>query len=164
MKLLGKERSRMKRRHEVLFEQLRTYRNELLETVEEVSEEKANLVPEGFNNNIRWNLGHVLLDQYLWVQVLTKEEVPIPKVFNDWFGFGTNPSHFTAETPKLPELLELLRRQPNVLLEQHGHRLEQEFSPTEMGMYTLEQVLIRTIFHEGLHLGAIQAIKRRLHG
>lgn len=92
----------MKRRHEILFEQLKTYRNELLTVVEEVTEEEAGLVPERFNNNIRWNPGHVLLDQYLGIQVLTKEELPLPAAFNDWFGFGTSPSQFTAETPRLP--------------------------------------------------------------
>jgi hypothetical protein len=156
-------RNEMKRRHEVLFEQLKTYRNELLTEVEEVTEEEADLIPEGFNNNIRWNLGHVLLDQYLWIQALTKEELPLPAAFNDWFGFGTNPSRFTVETPKLPELLGLLRRQPDDILERNRYRLEQEFPSTDMGMHTIEQVLVRTIFHEGLHLGAIQAIKRQLH-
>lgn len=157
------ERNEMKRRHEVLFKQLKTYRNELLTVVEEVTEEEADLIPEGFNNNIRWNLGHVLLDQYLWIQVLTKEEHPLPAAYNDWFGFGTNPSHFTVETPRLQELLGSLRRQPDDILERNRYRLEQEFPSTDMGMHTIEQVLVRTIFHEGLHLGAIQAIKRRLH-
>ncbi|CAM5180434.1 DinB family protein OS=Ureibacillus acetophenoni OX=614649 GN=SAMN05877842_103228 PE=4 SV=1 [Ureibacillus acetophenoni] len=40
-------------------------------------------------------------------------------------------------------------------MELYGHRLEEEFPPTEMGMFTIEQVLIRTIFHEGMHLQRI---------
>lgn len=152
----------MNKRHEVLFEQLRTYRSELLGLVEGVSEAEADKIPEGFNNNIRWNLGHVCLDQYLWIQVLAKEEQPIPSSYHKWFGFGTNPSHFTEETPGLQELVERLKEQPKVIQEKYQNRLEEEFAPTEMGMHTLEQVLIRTIFHEGIHLGAIQALKRRI--
>ncbi|MDH6368717.1 hypothetical protein M2444_000495 [Paenibacillus sp. PastF-3] len=45
----------MKRRHEVLFEQLNTYRIELLEMVAELAEGEADVIPQGFNNTIRWN-------------------------------------------------------------------------------------------------------------
>ncbi|WP_018749877.1 DinB family protein [Paenibacillus sanguinis] len=152
----------MNKRHEVLFTQLHTYRSELLRMVEGLSQTQADTIPQGFNNNIRWNLGHVFLDQYLWIGVLTKEDLPIPSGFDKWFGFGTSPAHFTEATPPLSELIELLSKQPTLIQERYRERLEEEFAPTEMGMHTIEQVLIRTIFHEGLHMGAIQALKRRL--
>ncbi|WP_223066132.1 DinB family protein [Paenibacillus caui] len=152
----------MKRRHEVLFEQLRTYRGELLEMVEGVSEEEAEIIPKGFNNNIRWNLGHVYVDQYLWIRALTKEEMPNPMAFNEWFGYGSSPSRFTDETPTFSQLIPMLQQQPRIIQEKYQDRMEEEFAPAEMGMHTTEQVLIRTIFHEGLHIGAIQALKRQL--
>ncbi|MBY3620794.1 DinB family protein [Acinetobacter sp. CUI P1] len=152
----------MKRRHEVLFQQLNTYRSELLDMVAEVSETEADVIPQGFNNNIRWNLGHIYVDQYLWIQALTKEDIPIPMAFNEWFGYGTSPSQFTDETPTFSELIPILQQQPQVIQELYQDRLEKEFAPTEMGMHTIEQVLIRTIFHEGLHMGAIQALTRQL--
>ena len=49
-----------------------------------------------------------------------------------------------------------------LIREQNENRMEQPFPPTGMGMHTIEQVLVRTIFHEGMHLGAILAIKRQL--
>lgn len=115
----------MKKRHEVLFDQLRHYRNELLSVVEEISEQEAEIIPEGFNNNIRWNLGHIYLDQYLWIRALTKENHPlVPSSFNQWFGFGTRPEDFTTDTPSFTRLLELLRQQPTEILERYGQRLE----------------------------------------
>ncbi|MFD1134767.1 DinB family protein [Paenibacillus urinalis] len=60
----------MNSRHEVLFEQLNTYRMELLHLVQDLTEEEAEMIPTGFNNNMRWNLGHIILDQYLWIRVL----------------------------------------------------------------------------------------------
>lgn len=152
----------MNKRLEVLFEQLRTYRNELLDLVGDVSEEAAEAIPNGWNNNIRWNLGHIYLDQYLWIRALTKEDVPVSMSFNDWFGFGTSPKQFTQETPSFQELIMLLKNQPYEIKERYKDRLEEPFIPTEMGMHTIEQVLIRTIFHEGLHIGAIQGIKKGL--
>lgn len=153
----------MEKRHQVLFEQLKTYRTELLELVSDISEEEAEYIPKGFNNNIRWNLGHVCLDQYLWIRALTKEDIPIPLTYNHWFGFGTSPADFTEETPSLQELIQLLKEQPDLIIEQNHNRMDQEFSPTDMGMHTIEQVLVRTIFHEGLHFGSILALRRHLH-
>jgi uncharacterized damage-inducible protein DinB len=150
----------MKRRHEVLFNQLESYRSYILGVLENVTEEEAEFIPKGFNNNIRWNLGHIYLDQYLWIQAVTKEKAGVPDQFQTWFGYGTSPANFTPETPTIDELKNLLKEQPSQIKAQYGERLEEEFPPTEMGMHTIEQVLIRTIFHEGMHLQTILDLKK----
>jgi uncharacterized damage-inducible protein DinB len=132
----------MKRRHEVLFTQLESYRSYVLGVLENVSEEEAEVIPKGFNNNIRWNLGHIYLDQYLWIQAVTKEKAGVPEQFQTWFGYGTSPANFTPETPTIDELRNLLKEQPAQIKAQYGERLEEDFPPTEMGMHTIEQVLI----------------------
>lgn len=138
----------MKKRHEVLFNQLESYRSEILDVVDTVSEEDAEKIPAGFNNNIHWNLGHIYLDQYLWIQAVTRESADVAEEFKSWFGYGTSPASFTEETPTVSELKELLKTQPARIKDSYGARLEEEFAPTEMGMHTIEQVLTRTIFHE----------------
>lgn len=152
----------MKQRHEILFNQLESYRSYLLEVLEDVTEEEAEFIPKGFNNNIRWNLGHTYLDQYLWIQALTKEKTKVPEEFNAWFGFRTSPANFTSETPSFDELKALLKAQPDRIKEIYGDQLEVEYPPTEMGMHTIEQVLVRTIFHEGMHIQTILDIKKCL--
>ncbi|MFS0751719.1 DinB family protein [Oceanobacillus sp. 1P07AA] len=152
----------MRNEHQVLFNQVRTYRDDILSAVEDVSEHQSEIIPEHFNNNIRWNLGHIYLDQFLWIETLTKEYSSTTEAFNKWFGFGTAPSNFTAETPNFEELKELLKQQPTEIENCYGDVLTKEFPPIEMGMYTIEQVLIRTIFHEGMHLQAIWDIKKHL--
>ncbi|WP_096272350.1 DinB family protein [Paucisalibacillus globulus] len=150
----------MKKRHEALFNQLETYRGETLALVEKITEEEAERIPKGFNNNIRWNLGHIYLDQYLWIEAVIKEKSDQTQMLNQWFGFGTSPTNFNKSTPSFTVLKELLRSQPMQIKEKYGDHLEKEFQPTEMGMHTIEQVLIRTIYHEGLHAAAIQYLKR----
>jgi hypothetical protein len=150
----------VKRRHEVLFTQLENYRSYILGVLENVTEEEADVIPKGFRNNIRWNLGHIYLDQYLWIQTVTKEKTGVPEQFNDWFGYGTSPSNFTPDTPSIDELKKLLKEQPAQIKAEYGDRLEEDFTPTEMGMHTIEQVLIRTIFHEGMHLQTILDLKK----
>ncbi|WP_059174159.1 DinB family protein [Bacillus sp. FJAT-27445] len=150
----------MKKEHKVLFNQLRDYRNDILGCVADLSEEAADNVPAGFNNNIRWNLGHIYLDQLLWIKHLTKEPIEIPEGFNDWFGFGTSPPTWNSQPPSLDELRQLLSSQPDWIKETYGDRLDETFTETESGMQTIAQVLVRTIYHEGIHLGAIFALRK----
>ncbi|WP_186578856.1 DinB family protein [Aquibacillus kalidii] len=153
----------MIQRHEVLFKQIETYRNEILSVIEDITDKDAERIPKGFNNNIRWNLGHILLDQYLWIITLTKDSLPISPDYKAWFGFGTSPSDFTEKTPSLSELKQLLIAQPNEIKMHYGNKLDVTFPPIEMGLYTIEQVLIRTIFHEGMHLQTIIDIRKLLN-
>ncbi|GAF24464.1 MULTISPECIES: DinB family protein [Shouchella] len=152
----------MKKFHENLFKQLKTYREETLTSLNSVSAEEADIVPNGFHNNIRWNLGHLYLDQYVWIETLIKEKIPYPHAYHKWFGYGTNPSHFSTETPSYQELKELLRSQPDLIMERYKDRLEDVHPPIEMGMQTIEQVLIRTIFHEGIHFQTIHTISKHI--
>ncbi|GED70534.1 hypothetical protein BRE01_42360 [Brevibacillus reuszeri] len=152
----------MEKHHIVLFQQLQDYRSETLHAIEGMTEEEVNLVPVGFNNGILWNLGHIYLDQYLWISHLTKEEISIPPGFHEWFAYGTKPADWQTPPPSLDTLRQLLANQPEQIRTMYGERLEEEFPATESGMHTISQVLVRTIFHEGLHLAAITAIRRFL--
>ena len=117
-------------RHKNLFTQLQTYRQEVIHFLEDVTEETAEIIPVGFNNNIRWNLGHIYLDQYLWIETLIKEKTEVPEIFHSWFGFGTSPADFQESTPSLVELRSLLTEQPKRIRETYSHRLE-EISPPQ---------------------------------
>ncbi|UHA72345.1 DinB family protein [Paenibacillus sp. 481] len=150
----------MNKRHEVLFNQLDFSRKVTLDIVEFITEEQANIIPTGFNNNIRWNLGHIFVDQYLWIQHLTKERIEIPDGYLEWFNYGTSPANWDSSIPDLQTLTQLLEQQPAFIRATYAERLEQTFSETELGMNTISQVLVRTIYHEGLHTGAIQALRK----
>ncbi len=66
---------------------------------ENVPRDDAEAIPENFNNNIRWNLGHIYLDQFLWFEALTKEQSETTTLVNSWFGFGTSP----VISPRIPQ-------------------------------------------------------------
>ncbi|MFD2628921.1 DinB family protein [Oceanobacillus kapialis] len=152
----------MDRHHQVLLNQVRTFRQDVLDVVKDVTEKEAEFIPKNFRNNIRWNLGHIYLDQFMWIETLTNKSSETVKRFNNWFGFGTTPQDFTSETPKLDELVSLLKGQPDVIEDLYVNRLNREYPSIDMGIYTIEQVLVRTIFHEGMHLQAIMDIKKFL--
>lgn len=153
----------MNQRHEHYYKHLEGFRGYLLK-VGNVTEDEGEIVPKGFKNNIRWNLGHVYTEQYMWIKTLINEEVDIPEQFNEWFGWGTSPKNFTNETPSLEELRTLLKKQLGKIKETYDDRLEEVFPQTEVwGMTTIEQVLLWTSFHEGMHLQAILDLKKAMN-
>ncbi|MCD7034388.1 DinB family protein [Metabacillus sp. GX 13764] len=151
----------MKQRQEIFFSQLQSHRDYLLHTVKDVTQEEADIIPNGFSNSIRWNLGHVYTEQYMWLESLTKERAGIPEAFGQWFGWGSSPKIFTEETPSFEQLKQLLKGQISSIKDQYEGRLEEEFEPTEIRkLTTIEQVLLWTSFHEGMHLQGISDLKR----
>ncbi len=150
----------MERRHEVLFNQLHAFREETLQMAESLSEEAADIIPEGFNNNIRWNLGHIYVDQYLWIKHLIKEPIEVPDGFHEWSGFGTSPADWDKQPPSLDFLKQLLGGQIDAIRMKYGNRLDMEYQKTEYDMQTIAEVLVRTIYHEALHTETIKGIKR----
>ncbi len=151
-------------RNEILLKQLAAFRHNTLSAVEGLTEEEADFVPEGFNNNIRWNLGHIYLDQYDWLYHKTREDNPAPRHYRELFGYGTKPENWQQTPPTLEELRNRLMEQVQFIEQAFGHRLDQELDePTELGMSTFAEVLPRTFYHEGLHMGTIIAIRKAIN-
>ena len=53
------------------FEVNRQTRKNIIRTVEGLTEEQINIIPEGFKNNIAWNFGHILIMQQLLFYTLS---------------------------------------------------------------------------------------------
>ena len=73
------------------FELLRATRTNILRTIETLSDEQLNLTPAGFNNNIIWNVGHVIVTQQVIFYRLSGLE---PLASKDWierYRRGTRP-------------------------------------------------------------------------
>lgn len=119
-------------------------------------------MPQGFDNNIAWNLGHIVVTQQALHYRLcglptltTKEEVAM-------FKTGTSP----ADWPNKPEISRLL-----VLLDETGPKLQADYAAalftnfhpyttsTGIELQTIEDALAFNNFHEGLHLGTILALR-----
>lgn len=150
-------------RNEILLNQIEAFRADLLHVLEDVSEEMSNIVPKGYNNSIKWNAGHIYVDQYLWIYHKINDELVLPKNFMELFGFGTSPATWAVEAPTLEQIKDLLRIQVNEIKEKFGTRLDEQLvEPTELGMNTIGEVIPRTIYHEGLHIGAIISLKKAI--
>src|SRR5476651_1114831 len=82
-------------------------RIKILEVLKEFSLEQLNEVPTGFNNNILWNLGHMVAAQ----QGICYSRMALPRIIDDEFFMAykhdTKPEKFidAAEFEKIKELM-----------------------------------------------------------
>ena len=148
-----------------IFDQLSFARQSLLNSVKEISESQADIIPEGFNNNIRWNLGHICLVQERFAFYFADESMGIPNVFSELFTSGTKPSDWKIKPPTLQELVDILRDQPNRIRERLQDRLDKvvanPFSRIPgLTLKTFDELLTFTLFHEGGHIQTVKTLSR----
>lgn len=126
---------------------------------------QAMYMPAGFDNNIAWNVGHVIAIQQFYCYVRTGNQPLVSDGFFAMYDAGTSPTDWTTE-PDMSCLWEMLRA--------HGQQLEADIvsgkiaqfdpfvSSSTVKINSLEDALVFNNFHEGLHLGTIMAIKNLL--
>jgi uncharacterized damage-inducible protein DinB len=153
-----------------LMEQLQDVRQRTLSVVENLSDAQLDVVPPGFRNSIRWNLGHVFVSQEKMVFTLAGEENKSPEGYISLFAGGTAPSMWEESSiaiPTLEEITTCLRDQPGRIQEQFAGRLgdplaEPFKAATGIVFATVEEVIHFSIYHEGLHTGVIMSLKKML--
>lgn len=147
------------------FEMTRTF---LLMGSEKINEELADLIPEGFPNSLRWQLGHVYVsvEQLLFLQ--TGREASLPEGYSEMFSRGTSPKDWTTEPPTVDELNAHLSAQLGRVKETFKDRLEEEIAqPFKLGpfeLHTIGEVLLFAIYHESEHNGCIKGLKNSIKG
>ncbi|WP_242877474.1 DinB family protein [Desulfosporosinus sp. BG] len=148
-----------------LFNQLKVVRTNTINAVKELSESQVDSVPEGFSNNIRWNLGHVYLVQERFAFGFTQEPIQMPDGFTDLFGKDTKPSEWKIQPPTLSELIKLLDDQTNRIKEKLLNRLDEAVvnpltMPSGLTLKTIGEFLTFSMYHEGMHVQTIKMLKK----
>ncbi|MFL0162365.1 DinB family protein [Aquirufa salirivi] len=69
-------------------------RHNFLNLIEPLSIDELNKIPDGFNNNIAWNLGHIVASQQILCYVLSGVLPKIGQEFIDKYKKGTKPESF----------------------------------------------------------------------
>ncbi|TFE25592.1 DinB family protein [Cohnella luojiensis] len=150
-----------------LFDQLRFVRGQTLKLMAGVTEEQADVIPDGFRNSIRWNLGHiyVVLERFAFHYVGLP--LHLPKGIKERFETGSSPltADVSTPAPTLPELERLLIEQLDRVQESLGTRLNVDVVPpytTSAGMKlaTIGEFLSFNLYHEGMHIGTIKSYKK----
>lgn len=126
-----------------------------------VSENQFDIQSKGFNNTIRWNVGHMAywMDKYSTLSFGSPSA--IPHQYEALFGSGTKPSDWTITPPSKEELTEILMAQLSRLSELTPEMLDRNLqSPFTMGPFqfmTSGELFNFALMHEAIHLGIISS-------
>ena len=133
--------------------------------LENYSLEELNKIPNGFSNNIIWNIAHTIVTQQLLVYNLSRLPTMASSEMIEMYRKGTKPERDVtqAEVEKIEELLF-----PTI------EKTKQDYHNKMFKTFTEYTVSIKSVltnvdeaigfnsFHEGIHLGYILALKKSL--
>lgn len=125
--------------------------------------EQLNTIPAGFNNNLIWNIGHVIAAQ----QGLVYRSCNIPMCISDDFFNrykpGTKPTAAITqqEADEIKELLtSLIEKTEADLTNNIFQTFNQRKTVTGFYLRNLEDAVTFNNYHEGLHLGYCMSIAK----
>lgn len=142
-------------------------RENILHLLNGLTPHQLNTLPDGFNNNILWNAGHILTTQQLLLYGLSGLDMLLPDSFIDSFRKGTRPETVYGQED-IDFIKEKLRPTAQQAALDYERGLFQEFKayPTSYGieLKSIEQAIQFNNVHEGLHLGYMMSLRKNLAG
>lgn len=145
------------------FEVNRTSRKMLSSYFENYTLEQLNKIPEGFSNNLIWNLGHVIVTQQLLVYKLSGLPMEVSDEMVEKYRKGTKPEHDVTQA-EVDEIKALLLKSVDQLEADYnnGIFLNYQEYPTSTGyiLKSAKGAIEFNNFHEGLHIGIMMSIRK----
>ncbi|MCP4416443.1 MAG: DinB family protein [Chloroflexi bacterium] len=129
-----------------------------------LSDEQMVAMPEGFDNNIAWNLGHLIVVQQSLIYRLCGLDTLTKRIHVAQFSPGTSPANW-KKNPDLAELRSLLSQSTEKVVADAQAGLFQTavYTPytttTKFDLPTFADAVNFNLYHEGLHFGAIMALR-----
>jgi uncharacterized damage-inducible protein DinB len=145
---------------ERLFKNMELTRSFILKSISTLDEAIVDVQPEGFNNTIHWHIGHILTVAEQFMFGFPKKSTHLPANYMELFGSGTKPADWQGEVPSVKELSAQLNDQLKRMKEVPAESLNEKLQKPFLGQETYGELANFNLFHEALHLGQIQTMKR----
>mgnify|MGYP002398735224 CR=1 FL=1 len=151
-------------RADFAFHILNDQYGKLLELAAKCPADSRTTVPDGFNNNIHWQLGHVLISTELHIFYLSgnTQAMTLSQAYPAFFGYGTKPAEWRDEPPAWDLLIGQLQAQPGQLQEWLKDKLEQPVEDNFFNAKTLGELVVSTALHASYHVGNVSAMLKAL--
>ncbi|MFZ4544646.1 MAG: DinB family protein [Saprospiraceae bacterium] len=138
------------------IEIMRKTRSSFIYACKDLSIEQLNLIPAGFNNNIIWNFGHIIVTQQGLCYGLSGLPQKVDKDLIAKFRRGSKPEGFVSA-----EEYSYLQDLSVSLIDEFEADLKtgifKEYSPfmtsLRVEVDSFEKAVMFNAYHEGLHLG-----------
>jgi|SRR5690606_29537767 hypothetical protein len=150
---------------ESLLKAWKSGRKLLLPFFDHYSAEQLNFIPVGFNNNLIWNLGHIIVAQQSLVYKGSNLPMHITEDIVELYKPGTKPTRTitAAEIAELKTLLiSVIDQTESDLQKGIFTHYNERHTITGFHLASLQDALEFNNFHEGLHLGCMMSIRKFL--
>ena len=135
----------------------------LKDLLENLTLEQLNKVPEGFNNNIIWNVAHTIVTQQLLVYNLSAIPMIISDELVEMYRKGTKIERDVTQA-EVDLIKGLLFSTIEKTKEDYENRIFQTYHEytvtTKSTLTNVDEAIAFNNFHEGIHLGYVLALKR----
>lgn len=125
--------------------------------------QQLNKIPTGFNNNLIWNIGHIIVAQQKMIYKDSNLPAHVSEDLANLYNAGTKPTRHTTQV-EADELKKLLMSLIGTTVEDFQKGIFKTYNErktaTGFHLATIEDAMEFNNFHEGLHLGYIMSIKK----
>lgn len=143
--------------------QIRQTRRALDALTARLGDEAWLAVPDGFSNNVLWNVGHVVVTLELLTYGLAGLDPGVPPEMVAAFRKGTSPAGWDA-TPDPEAVRHHLHASPDRLeadLRAGRFTGYREYRTTPgVVLASVDDAVTFDLYHEGIHLGAVLALRK----
>ena len=148
---------------ETSFEINKTSRNVLLKFLENYSLDQLNTTPEGFSNNLIWNIGHIIVVQQMLVYKLSGLPMMVADEMVEKYKRGTKPEHFVTQG-EIDEMKVLLFSTLEKTRTDFAENVFQDYNEfTTMSGFTMKSsadAIEFNNYHEAIHTGFMMQIRK----
>lgn len=150
-----------------LIDIMRGGRKFLISLLNGVPVEKMNEIPNGFNNNLAWNVAHMIANQQILCYRNAGAEPVIADEFIDKYKTGTRPENFIDEN-EVKKFFQYLLSTIDRFEKDSETKMFKHYEPREFKSYpglkleNIKDAAKFVTFHDGLHIGYCMALKRAL--
>ena len=145
------------------FDILKKGRILMLKAIEHLTMEQLNEIPVGFNNNIAWNIAHLVVTQQLLGYKFSGLNCLVSEELIEAFKKGTKPSYIiTAE--EFASIKELFLQLPEKFEEDYNAGIfinyNEYTTSVNVTLQSIDDAIRFNNFHEGIHLGIILQLRK----
>jgi len=138
-------------------------RKVLLQYFENHTLEQLNKIPPGFNNNLIWNIAHIVVVQQLLVYKLSGLPMNIPNEMVSKYQKGTRPERDLTqeEADAIKALLFITIDQTQ---QDHINKIFETYHPFSnslgFALKNVEEAIAFNYYHEAMHTGMMMSIRK----
>lgn len=145
------------------FEYHQVTRNNVLKLIENLDLAQLNKIPEGFNNNLAWNLGHIVATQQLLCYGLSKLPMELENDYISKYRKDSKPEGDITQ-----EDLDFMKNKMIVLADKmqddYANGIFKEYkeytTSYNVTLSSIEDAILFNNMHEAMHLGFMIALKK----